>query len=87
MINTLRPDLSILDLEMPEMNGLEVCAALQTKPDTATIPIIMLTTHDEPETLVESLALSAVDFIPKEAFSDEILLVTMYELQILEGIV
>lgn len=37
------PDAIVLDVQMPEMNGIEVCRRLKRHPDTATIPVVMLT--------------------------------------------
>jgi CheY-like chemotaxis protein len=77
MARALLPDVVVLDLEMPEMTGMEVCAALQAAPDTVAIPVVMLTAHDESETVLSGLALGAVDFIPKDAFADEMVLASL----------
>src|ERR1700736_4067723 len=45
-----RPDVIVLDLMMPEMDGFAVCRALRSDPDTAEIPVIMLTARDDVET-------------------------------------
>ena len=43
ILPTVRPDLILLDVMMPGMNGYETCARLQEKPDTAEIPVIFVT--------------------------------------------
>lgn len=78
----LRPDIIVLDFHMPEMNGLEVCEKLKTAADTADIPIIMFTSHDVPQTIVLSLKLGVVDYIPKDAFADAVLLQTLRQMGI-----
>lgn len=58
-------DLIILDLMMPEMDGLEVCKALKRKKDTSGIPIIMLTAKGEEFDKILGLELGADDYITK----------------------
>lgn len=79
-----RPDVIVLDLEMPEKNGLEVCQALKADSQTADIPVIILTAHAEPAIVQLCLTLNATDFIPKDAFSDKVLLETLRQLKILD---
>jgi two-component system alkaline phosphatase synthesis response regulator PhoP len=43
LVKTQKPDLVILDLMLPQMNGLDVCRAIRRNPETASLPIIMLT--------------------------------------------
>jgi DNA-binding response OmpR family regulator len=59
------PDLVILDLMLPQMDGLEVCKALRHKPETALLPIIMLTAKKEESDTVVGLELGADDYITK----------------------
>ncbi len=80
MARRLRPDIIVLDFHMPKMNGLEVCEKLKGAPDTADIPIIMFTSHDVPQTIVLSLKLGVVDYIPKDAFADAVLLQTLRQM-------
>jgi len=49
-----RPDVIVLDVMMPEMNGWEVCRRLKANPTTAAIPVIMLTAQDEPNLAEEA---------------------------------
>ncbi len=59
------PDLIILDLMLPQMDGLEVCKAIRHKPETARLPIIMLTAKKEESDTVVGLELGADDYITK----------------------
>lgn len=61
----LRPDLVLLDVMMPVMDGFAVCRYLRADPRTAEIPIIMVTALDDQESLMEGLAAGADDFIRK----------------------
>ncbi|OQW32963.1 MAG: hypothetical protein A4E19_06340 [Nitrospira sp. SG-bin1] len=59
------PDLIILDLMLPQMDGLEVCSALRHKPETALLPIIMLTARKEESDTAVGLELGTDDYITK----------------------
>jgi signal transduction histidine kinase len=59
------PDLILLDIQMPEMNGFDVCEVLKSNPETSDIPIIFLTAVIEPEKIVHGFELGAVDYITK----------------------
>jgi putative two-component system response regulator len=58
-----KPDLVLLDVEMPDVNGFEVCRALKAEAQTADIPVIFLTGKTEAQ--VEGFQLGAVDYITK----------------------
>ncbi len=60
-----QPDLILLDIMMPEMDGLEVCKALKADPDTEFIPIIFVSALSETKDVVKGLGLGAVDYISK----------------------
>ncbi len=59
------PDLVILDLMLPQLDGLEVCKTLRHKPETALLPIIMLTAKKEETDTVIGLELGADDYVTK----------------------
>ena len=80
MAQQLLPDLIVLDVQMPEMNGFQVCQQLKYTRDTASIPVIMFTRHDDPEAVVLGLETGAVDYIPKDAFADAVLLETLRQM-------
>ena len=64
-INTLRPDLVLLDIMMPKMDGFEVLKKLKDSPDTAGIPIIMLTARKSKQDMDRARELGAVEYITK----------------------
>ena len=61
-------DLIILDIMLPEMDGLEVCRELRSTPRTSSLPIIMLTARTEETDRIEGLEMGADDYVTK-AFS------------------
>ncbi len=60
-----KPDLILLDIMMPEMDGFEVCRVLKANAETKNIPIIFITAKSSVEDEALGLALGAIDFIPK----------------------
>jgi len=68
-----RPDLILLDVEMPDIDGFEVCRALKDEASTASIPIIFLTGKAEAQAQVEGLKLGAVDFVNKTGSNSAVL--------------
>lgn len=60
-----KPDLILLDIMMPEMDGYEICKNLKSNQSTADIPVIFLTSCYEVEDIVNGLAVVAVDYITK----------------------
>jgi diguanylate cyclase (GGDEF)-like protein len=64
-VNTLNPDLIILDVQMPEMNGYEVCQTIKGNDKTSSIPIVFLTANSSNEDEEYGLEIGATDFIRK----------------------
>jgi diguanylate cyclase (GGDEF)-like protein len=60
-----RPDLILLDLDLPDMGGLMICRVLKDTPELANIPIIVLTSTTEMDIKLEAFELGAVDYITK----------------------
>jgi two-component system, OmpR family, alkaline phosphatase synthesis response regulator PhoP len=67
-----RPDLVVLDIMLPILNGFEVCKILRKDPQTRALPIIMLTAKSEESDMATGLDLGADDYITKP-FSPKIL--------------
>jgi phosphate regulon transcriptional regulator PhoB len=67
------PDLVILDLMLPEMDGLEVCRRLRAEPATATLPVIMLTAKGDEVDRVVGLEMGADDYVVKPFSPKEML--------------
>jgi two-component system, sensor histidine kinase and response regulator len=65
IVNEDKPDLVLLDIMMPGMDGYEVCSALKANPDTNEIPIIFLTAATNIESKTKGFELGAVDYITK----------------------
>ncbi len=72
-VHDKKPDLIILDLMLPDMDGLDVCRAVRSNPETSTIPIIMVTAKGEDADIVAGLELGADDYITKP-FSPRVLI-------------
>lgn len=66
------PDLLILDLMLPDMDGFEVCKKLKSEPEHARIPIIMLTARIDLEDKIKGLDYGADDYITKPFENDEL---------------
>lgn len=68
--STEKPDLVLLDILMPKMDGMEVLRRLKADPETSSIPVVLLTNlSDQPKLIEESKALGALDYIVKSKFT------------------
>ena len=65
LVRSEKPELMILDLMLPKMNGLDVCKAVRRNPETANLPIIMLTAKGEEIDKIIGLEIGADDYITK----------------------
>lgn len=73
MVDQSPPDLILLDIVMPEMDGYETCTRLKSAPETREIPVIFLTARTESEAVVRGFELGAVDYVTKPFNSAELL--------------
>lgn len=66
------PDIILLDIQMPGIDGFEICKRLKASPDTADVPIIFITGTDTPGLAGKCLKIGAVDFITKPFDLEEV---------------
>ncbi|OVE78202.1 hypothetical protein BVX99_00400 [bacterium F16] len=59
------PDLIMLDVNMPQLSGLDICAQLKQRPETKMIPIILVTAHSDAEDIVRGFEVGADDYLIK----------------------
>jgi DNA-binding response OmpR family regulator len=72
LVESAEPDLVLLDVVMPELDGFAVCRRLREREDTAVLPVIMITSSDGPEK-TQAIEAGADDFIPKPLNHHELL--------------
>jgi len=69
-----RPDVVLLDLNMPEVSGFDILAQVRAHPDVQHIPVLMLTASDDAASKLQALELGATDFLAKPVNSSELAL-------------
>lgn len=72
-LETVSPDLILLDVVMPGMNGFEICDRIQSNPKTQDIPIIFMSALSNVEDIAKGLNLGAVDYITKPFQQSEVI--------------
>jgi len=72
-INTALPELIILDVNMPDLDGYQVCEQLKASPKTSTIPIIFLSALDDVLDKVKAFKVGGVDYITKPFQTEEVI--------------
>ena len=65
LTESLHPDLILLDVNMPDMTGYEVCRVLRQNPATANIPVVIVTGYDTAQDRAQGLAAGANVFLPR----------------------
>jgi DNA-binding response OmpR family regulator/HPt (histidine-containing phosphotransfer) domain-containing protein len=73
VLRSVSPDLLILDVEMPQLSGIELCQAVRTDPHWQSLPILFLTAHNDAATLQQSFQVGADDYIVKPIVESELL--------------
>ena len=61
----MRPNVILLDIDMPNMNGWEACKQIKANPETKDIPIIFISTRAQREDREKGLAMGATEYLPK----------------------
>ena len=72
IVPRIKPDLILLDVMMPEMNGFEVCRHLKENPATESIPIIFVTAKNQLEDIEKGFALGGADYVIKPFYHTEV---------------
>jgi putative two-component system response regulator len=72
-IETRTPDLVVLDVVIPGLNGFDLCRRLKQDPATRLLPVVMITGHDQRDTRIEGATAGADDFLSKPVDSGELL--------------
>ena len=72
MLLNLQPDLILLDVMMPGLDGFEVCRRIRSTPELAEVPIIILTALDDRESLLQGIEAGADDFLHKPVDRQEL---------------
>jgi len=71
-LTTIAPDLVLLDLEMPQVNGLELCQVVRQDTQWGDLPILVVTAHTDADSLQQAFAAGADDFITKPVLGPEL---------------
>jgi len=79
-IQVKRPDLILLDIMMPEMNGYQLCEHLKANPVTAAIPIIFISSLHESVDREKAFDVGGADYITKPFLIEELLVKVKYQL-------
>lgn len=79
LLSSVKPDIIVTDLMMPEMDGIELCRQLKAEPTLASIPVIILSAKHDPRDKVEGLTIGADDYLTKP-FDMRVLLLRMKKL-------
>ncbi|MFZ5988559.1 MAG: response regulator, partial [Bacillota bacterium] len=72
-IKDLKPDIILLDIMMPVIDGYEICKLIKSQPDIKNIPIIMITAKTESNDVKKAFDLGAFDYVKKPIIEDEVL--------------
>ena len=67
------PDLILLDVMMPELDGYETCRRLKQQPQTQNIPVIFITGRDEPQSILQGFQAGGLDYVTKPFQPEEVL--------------
>lgn len=72
MLDEIAPDLVILDVQLPQMNGIELCKVIRNEMRWCELPILFLTAHKDAETVHQIFAAGADDFVSKPIIGPEL---------------
>jgi DNA-binding response OmpR family regulator len=78
-----QPTAIVLDIDLPDTTGYQLCRMIKGNPTTAQIPVVMLTHRDAANDALEGLQVGAEDYIPKDSFAEQNLVESLRQLGIL----
>lgn len=81
-IETQKPDLILLDIQLPDINGYELCRLIKDNPQTKMIPIVIISVQEEAEDIVRAFIAGAADYIKKPFRTEEVIIRVKTQLMI-----
>jgi DNA-binding NarL/FixJ family response regulator len=72
-VESLQPDVVVLDITMPRMNGLEACRRIQQQPKVSDLEVLVVTQHDSPQMMREALDAGARGYVVKSNAARDLL--------------
>ena len=82
-VQIAQPDLVLLDIRMPEMDGYEVCKRLKANPETNSIPVVFLSVLNDTDDKVQAFAVGGADYVIKPFQAEEVLARVRHQITIL----
>jgi len=80
LAHTMQPHAIVLDINLPDLDGYQVCRRLKSAAETRDIPVVMLTGRDDARDALAGLELGIADYIPKDAFAEDTLIESLRQL-------
>ncbi len=81
VLATTKPDVLILDIEMPKINGIELCQVVRNDPEWAELPILILSAHTDTATRQQVFSIGVDDFLQKPIVEPELVARIMNRLE------
>jgi DNA-binding response OmpR family regulator len=79
------PDLIVLDLNLPILNGHQLCRRIKRDPNTAHIPVILLTASDNSDEMIKGMESGADDYVPKDQLAALTLITVLQSMGLLNA--
>jgi DNA-binding response OmpR family regulator len=79
------PDLIVLDLNLPILNGHQLCRRIKRDPNTSHIPVILLTASDNSDEMIKGMESGADDYVPKDQLAATTLITILQSMGLLSA--
>lgn len=79
------PDIIVLDLNLPIMNGHQLCRRIKRDPNTSHIPVILLTASDNSDEMIKGMESGADDYVPKDQLAAPTLITILQSMGLLNA--